>query len=78
MHENEFVYVFFGPLESAPRPNPKEISEIDLLTIAQVRRRIGREPAAFAAWLRHYVDHHLEEIARLADAAASGSRPHRQ
>src|SRR5262249_8230567 len=28
MHENEFVYVYFGRLKSAPRPDPSEIADI--------------------------------------------------
>jgi isopentenyl-diphosphate delta-isomerase len=69
MHENEFVYVYFGPLEAEPKPDPAEISAIDLLTVEEVRRRIGRHPNSFAAWLKHYFRHHAREIATFADAA---------
>jgi isopentenyl-diphosphate delta-isomerase len=74
MHENEFVYVYFGPLDAEPKPDPAEISAIDLLTVEEIRRRIGRDPNSFAAWLKHYFRHHAAEIAAFADAARrSGS-----
>jgi len=67
MHENEFVYVYFGPLEASPKPNPAEISNVELLSVAEVRRRIAREPGSFTAWLKHYFAHHGAEIADAVD-----------
>src|ERR1700674_2946332 len=32
MHENEFVYVYFGRLSAAPRPTPAEIVDVALLS----------------------------------------------
>src|SRR5436309_2473525 len=29
MQENEFVYVFFAPLRSPPRPHPAEIAQVE-------------------------------------------------
>ena len=29
MHENEFVYVYFGPLIGEPRPDPDEVSGVE-------------------------------------------------
>jgi isopentenyl-diphosphate delta-isomerase len=64
MHENELVYVYFGPFEGPAQPNPAEISDVDLLSVDELRRRIERNPASFTAWLKHYVAHHAGEIAR--------------
>jgi isopentenyl-diphosphate Delta-isomerase len=63
MHENEFVYVYFGPLAGRPHPNSAEISDIDLLSVDELQRRIERNPASFTAWLKHYFVQHSAEIA---------------
>jgi isopentenyl-diphosphate Delta-isomerase len=63
MHENEFVYVYFGPLAGPPHPNPAEISDVELLSLDELRRRIERNPASFTAWLKHYFVQHSAEIA---------------
>lgn len=64
MHENEFVYVYFGTLEAPPKPNPDEIISIDFLTLREIDRRIRREPNLFAHWLQHYVQSHYVEITK--------------
>jgi isopentenyl-diphosphate Delta-isomerase len=66
MRENEFVYVYFGPLVAPLRPTPSEISRIDHLSIGETARRIAREPAAFTYWLKHYFQNHAGDIARCA------------
>jgi isopentenyl-diphosphate Delta-isomerase len=63
MNENEFVYVYFGPLAGRPDPNPAEIADVQLLGIDELQRRIERNPAAFTAWLKHYFVQHVAEIA---------------
>jgi isopentenyl-diphosphate delta-isomerase len=70
MHENEFVYVYFGRLEAAPRPHPAEVADVDFLTCAEINRRIKNEPDAFAFWFKHYFRKHGAEIARLARKTA--------
>lgn len=70
MHENEFVYVYFGGLKSHPRPHPDEIADIDFLSCEEIRRRIKRHPDLFAVWLRHYFRHHHADIGRLAKRAS--------
>ncbi len=69
MHENEFVYVYFGPLTAAPAPNPDEVSEVEFAGADEIAHRIARKPDLFAYWLRHYFDSHAPEIARLAKLA---------
>lgn len=64
MHENEFVYVYFGPLEGTPKPNPAEVADVALSAVEDVRRRIGRDPRSVTAWLKHYFTEHYAEIAR--------------
>jgi isopentenyl-diphosphate delta-isomerase len=66
MHENEFVYVFFGRLESVPRPHPCEVAEVDFLTCREISRRLSRDPDSFTFWFKHYFRNHGNEIARLA------------
>src|SRR5262249_58552190 len=70
MHENEFVYIYFGGLESAPRPDPAEIADIAHLSFDDIGRRIARDPHAFTFWFKHYVRNHGAEIARLTEQAS--------
>ena len=70
MHENELVYVYFGRLESEPRPDPAEIADVALLSCAEISRRIEHDPDSFAFWFKHYFRGHGADIARLAKAAA--------
>jgi isopentenyl-diphosphate delta-isomerase len=67
MQENEFVYIYFGRLASRPRPNPVEVSSIDLVEVADMGRRIEQDPGAFTIWLRHYIRNHGADIARWAE-----------
>lgn len=70
MQENEFVYVYFGPLASAVRPDPAEVSKVEFVSPAEIRRRIRQKPDAFVVWLKHYFHHHGAEIERAARAAS--------
>jgi isopentenyl-diphosphate delta-isomerase len=69
MEENEFVYVYFGPLRSAIRPDPAEVSEVEFLSPSEIKRRIQRDPNAYTVWLRHYFHHHRTQIEKAARAA---------
>jgi isopentenyl-diphosphate delta-isomerase len=71
MHENEFVYVYFGRLVSTPQPHPDEIVDVAFLPFDDIRRRIEREPESFTAWFKHYFRNHGAEIARLAKREAA-------
>jgi isopentenyl-diphosphate Delta-isomerase len=70
MHENELVYVYFGRLDSQPRPDPAEVAEVASLSCADIRRRIAREPDTFAVWFKHYFRHHGARIGALAKRVA--------
>ena len=70
MHENELVYVYFGRLKSAPKPDPAEIADIAHLSFDDIGRRIARNPHAFTFWFKHYFLNHGAEIARLAEQAS--------
>jgi isopentenyl-diphosphate delta-isomerase len=70
MQENELVYVYFGGLQMQPRPNPVEVSQVELLSLGEIDRRIRREPDSFVYWLRHYWRNHRADIARCAKKAA--------
>jgi isopentenyl-diphosphate delta-isomerase len=74
MHENEFVYVYFGKLNADPEPNPDEVFEVEFVSIAEIKRRLRQDPDAFTVWFRHYFDHHADEIARCAELAAQADR----
>jgi len=70
MHENEFVYVYFGALRSPVRPDPSEVAEVDFLNVRDIGRRLQHDPSSFAVWFRHYFQNHGAEIARLAGRAS--------
>lgn len=70
MHENEFVYVYFGRLRSEPKPDPAEIADVAHWSVDDIGRRIRREPNTFTFWFRHYFRKHGAEIARLAKRAS--------
>lgn len=71
MHENEFVYVYFGRLRSRPRPDPAEVADVELLSVNEIGRRIKRTPGSFTYWFKHYFENHRAEIARLAKVTAN-------
>jgi isopentenyl-diphosphate Delta-isomerase len=75
MQENEFVYVYFGPLAARLRPDPAEVSAVAFLSVDEIVRRIKRAPAAYTYWLRHYFHNHAKEIARLAAEVADTPLP---
>ena len=58
MQENEFVYVYFGPLIAQPEPDPAEVSEVEFASADEITRRIARQPDGFVYWLRHYFENH--------------------
>ena len=71
MQENEFVYVYFGALRGEPKPDPAEVAKVELASVYEIKRRIGREPKDFVYWLRHYFRNHLPEIAHFARTASA-------
>ena len=75
MQENEFVYVYFGPLIAQPNPDPAEVSEVEFASADEIARRIARQPDGFVYWLRHYFENHGSEIARLAKRTARMATP---
>jgi isopentenyl-diphosphate delta-isomerase len=75
MQENEFVYVYFGPLTAQPDPDPAEVSEVEFASPEEISRRIARHPNHFVYWLRHYFENHGPQIARLAKRAARDVKP---
>jgi isopentenyl-diphosphate delta-isomerase len=75
MQENEFVYVYFGPLIAQPNPDPAEVSEVESASADEIARRIARQPDAFVYWLQHYFKNHGSQIARLAKRAGREASP---
>jgi isopentenyl-diphosphate delta-isomerase len=75
MQENEYVYVYFGPLIAQPNPDPAEVSEVEFASADEIALRIARQPDAYVYWLRHYFENHGTQIARLAKRAAREALP---
>ncbi len=67
MIENEIPYLYFGRTDARPVPNPGEVSELRWVTLDALAREIADDPAAHAAWLRHYLEAHGEDLARWRD-----------
>jgi isopentenyl-diphosphate delta-isomerase len=70
MQENEFVYVYFGPLTAEPEPHADEVAAVEFVSAEAIKRRIAREPETFTYWLKHYFAHHASEIVKLAKHTA--------
>jgi isopentenyl-diphosphate Delta-isomerase len=66
MQENEFVYVYFGTLQSEVEPDPAEVAKVDFMSVRDIGRRIKNDPDSFAVWFKHYFKNHGAEIARLS------------
>lgn len=75
MRENEYVYVYFGPLTAPPNPDPAEVSEVEFASAEDIARRMASKPERYAYWLRHYFKNHGSEIARLAKRTAREATP---
>jgi isopentenyl-diphosphate delta-isomerase len=70
MQENELVYVYFGRLHAPAKPDPAEVAGLEFVSLAELGRRIKREPSAFTYWMKHYVRHHRADIAKHIAAGA--------
>jgi isopentenyl-diphosphate delta-isomerase len=75
MQENEYVYVYFGPLTAQPNPDPAEVSEVEFASADEIARRMACQPDAYVYWLRHYFKNHGSQIARLAKRVARKASP---
>jgi isopentenyl-diphosphate delta-isomerase len=64
MQENELVYVYFGRLNSPAKPAPAEIAGLEFVSLSELGRRIKQKPKSFTYWMRHYMHHHRDDIAR--------------
>jgi isopentenyl-diphosphate delta-isomerase len=69
LEENEIVYVYFGAAAGRLRPNAREISATQWVTLAELKRACRSRPAVFAFWLKHYLKRHYAEVARAVAAA---------
>ncbi len=73
MIENELVHVFVGMSDGAPNLNPEEASEVQTIDLNDLKDGTGLAVSQQTAWLRHYLDHHFEDIRRLRDTIIAGS-----
>ncbi len=70
--ENELVHVYVGRAEGVMALNPEEVSETRFMSLADLIADTGRQPEAYAYWLRHYLKRHadvLETLSRMGDVA---------
>ncbi len=51
-------------------PIPPRSPRCNRSALDEIKRRIGQNPQSFTYWLRHYLEHHLADIARHAGKAA--------
>jgi isopentenyl-diphosphate delta-isomerase len=75
MKENEYVYVYFGPLTAQPNPDPAEVSDVEFASAEDIALGIAGKPDRYVYWLRHYFKNHGPEIARLAKRTAREATP---
>ena len=69
--ENELVYVYGGRFDGRLALNPDEVSETVIVPLADLAADAKQRPERYAYWLRHYLQHHLDELATLRDATLS-------
>jgi len=50
--EHEYDHVFFGSYNSAPRPNPHEVSDWRYAPIERLRSELKNHPELFTPWFR--------------------------
>jgi isopentenyl-diphosphate Delta-isomerase len=68
MVENEIPHLYFGRSTSlAPVLNPHEVQAARWVSLDALAAEITAAPEAYAAWLRHYVSEHAEDLAAWRD-----------
>ena len=68
MIENELVHVFVGVVDGEPNLNPEEASAVQLIDLDSLKAGTDLVISDQTAWLRHYLDHHLDELHALKRA----------
>jgi isopentenyl-diphosphate Delta-isomerase len=68
--EHEYDHVFFGTCDATPAPDPSEVEDWRWVTIEELRRALGDEPASYSRWLKLAVEG--EGWANLEAARAEG------
>jgi isopentenyl-diphosphate Delta-isomerase len=64
--ENELVYVYVGRVTGTMVPDPAEVCDTRLMSLADLIDDTGRRPQDYAYWLRHYLLRHAEVLGRLS------------
>lgn len=54
--EYEYDHVFFGRCDGPPAPDPAEVEDWRWVTIEELRRGLGDEPASYSRWLKLAVE----------------------
>lgn len=67
MIENEIPYIYFGRAAGSLRLNPEEVQAVRWLALSQLDDEIRAKPAAYSAWLQHYLTAHRDELAAWRD-----------
>jgi isopentenyl-diphosphate delta-isomerase len=52
LREHEFDHVFFGISDTAPKPNPDEVSEWKYLEMKEIENQMKQNPEQFTAWFK--------------------------
>ncbi len=65
LYENEQVHCFWGRYDDANDKydfNPKEVSAVEWLTVAEILQQIERQPEKFTEWFKIYMAEHRTMI----------------
>lgn len=54
--EHEYDHVFTGTFAGAPAPDPSEVEDWEWVTIEELRRAVGDDPARYSRWLKIVVE----------------------
>jgi isopentenyl-diphosphate Delta-isomerase len=65
--ENELVYVYAGRFDGKLALNPEEVSETELMPLADLVKDATKRPERYAYWLRHYLAQHATDLEQLRD-----------
>ncbi len=61
--ENEYVYVFFGRVNSPLKPDPNEVSDTSFMQLADLQFAINNGTIPTSYWLQYYLRFYSAEIA---------------
>ncbi|MEQ9505164.1 MAG: isopentenyl-diphosphate Delta-isomerase [Hyphomonas sp.] len=69
MTENEIPYLYFGWTQDKAVLNPDEVQAVRWRSLERLAEDVVAAPEAHAAWLKHYLTAHTEDLAAWRDRA---------